>query len=79
MIVYRTQASSGDEWVTHWQPTVGAARKTARELVAAGFTDPHVDRVDVPSGREGLVLALNHATAHRMNWDGEPVASGVSR
>ena len=74
MIVYRTQASSGETWVTHWEPTAEAARKTARSLVAAGFTDPHVDRVDVPGGRDGLVLALNHADVHRMNWDGEPVS-----
>ena len=74
MIVYRTQASSGETWVTHWEPTAAAARKTARNLVAAGFTDPHVNRVDVPGGGDGLVLALNHADVHRMNWDGEPVS-----
>lgn len=71
MIAYRVQASTGETWATHWETNAAAARKTARGMIAAGMVDVHVDRVDVPTGREGIVEALNHADANRINWDGE--------
>ena len=74
MIVYRVQASSGETWATQWEPTIDAARKTARGIAAAGFADVHIDKLDVGTGREALVEALNHADTNRINWDGEEVA-----
>jgi hypothetical protein len=68
VILYRLQISYGDGWATQWFGTVAEARSTARDCTE---WETHIDKVDIPPGKEGLILALNNADVHRINWDGE--------
>ena len=79
VIVYRTQASSGESWATQWSQTQQEATRLAGQLVAAGYTSPHVDRIELGTGKEAIVLSLNHAGVSRINWEGEPVALTAAR
>lgn len=76
MILYRVQGGAGDSWVTQWEPTLADARATAAALDEAGYAPVHVDRVDVPTAKAGLVEALNLSEANRTNWPGEEVSRG---
>lgn len=73
MILYRTQACSGDSWVSEWNATAAEAKSDARKLVAAGYHSPHVDKIELGTSRESIVQALNHADVSRINWDGEEI------
>ena len=73
MILYRTQACSGDHWVTQWRATVVEAKTDVRGLVAAGYHSPHVDKIELGTSRESIVQALNHSDVNRINWDGDEV------
>ena len=73
MIFYRTQVSNSESWVTQWEATAADARAVAKRLVAAGYHSPHVDKIEIDPNRESILQALNHASVHRMNWDGEEI------
>lgn len=73
VILYRAQASSGDSWATEWSSNQADAKKLAKALVSAGYHSPHVDRIEIGADRDSIVAALNHATVHRINWDGEEI------
>lgn len=70
MILYRVQAHLGNTWSTQWLLTLADARAEAKDL--AEF-DRHIDKIEIPTGREGIMLALNNADVNRVNWPGEPV------
>lgn len=74
MIVYRTEASTGDGLVNHFDATLAEAKKTRAEL-ADVYAEVRLERVEVPPGREGIVLALNAASASSVIWEGERVSS----
>ena len=73
MIFYRAQVSSGDTWVTQWEATTADARATVKKLTAAGYHSPHIDKIEIEPNRESILQALNHASVHRINWDGEQI------
>lgn len=70
-MLYRVQASTGPDWVTEWAPRQDQARALVRDLEEAGFADVQVDKMEVPTSREGLALALNRSQDNRTNWPGE--------
>ena len=73
MIVYRVEASTGDSFVTQWEPRLDMARSTVRDLKDAGYKDPHIDKIELGTSREAVVRAMNHAHVSRVNWDGEQI------
>lgn len=73
MIVYRIEASTGDSFVTQWNSRLEDARKTAQSLEDAGYITPRIDRVEVGTGKESIVAALNFAHVSRSIWPGDPV------
>ena len=69
MILYRTQAHMGLNWSNTWFGTQAEADDGLAEVGEAGF-EGHVDQVEVPTDKEGLIAALNAAGDNRMNWPG---------
>ena len=72
MILYRLQASDGETWYTLWFPTLATAKATEKDFDQTVF-EVKIDKIDIPSGRDGLALALNNAEVNRMNWPGEEI------
>ena len=73
MIVYRVQATDGNgEWVTVFRARLKEAQGERDELRDI-YPTVHMDKVEIPRGRDGLCEALNHATVNRTNWPGEEV------
>lgn len=74
MILYRVQAINPEagEWSTVWVSTQAIAKQTAKDFDTETY-EVKIDKIDIPSGRDGLVLALNHAEVNRINWPGEEV------
>ena len=70
MILYRTQAHTGLDWLSEWFGTLIEAEAKLDALAEHG-REGYIDQVDVPTNREGLIFALNHADAHRMNFPGK--------
>jgi len=70
MILYRTQAHTGLDWLSEWSGTLIEAEAKLDELAELGL-EGHIDQVDVPTNRDGLIFAMNHADAHRMNYPGK--------
>jgi len=73
VIVYRTEASTGDGLVHHFDATLEEAKRTRASLVEV-YAEVRLERVEIPPGREGIVAALNMATASAVNWEGERIA-----
>lgn len=75
MILYRVQVVTVDDdsWMTEWYPSQSVAKQRARMLAEAYHDSPlpKIDRVNVPTSKEGLCWAMNHADMHRMNFEGE--------
>lgn len=76
MKVYRVQATSASasdqQWVTAWAATLAEAKAQARYLRDA-YDEVVVEQMEVGSGREGLVEALNFADVNRTTWPGQRV------
>lgn len=73
MILYRLQITAGPDWMTAWFTTVAEGR---RELAACEKrkTEARLDKIDVPTDKEGLAWAMNLADANQMNFEGDLIA-----
>ena len=78
MILYRITADDptsehDDNLRVHWSPRRADAIADARRVHRVLNCDVWVDKMEVPTGRDGLAEALNQSTVHRPNWPGELV------
>jgi hypothetical protein len=78
MILYRLQIADDQDWINAWF-TTAAEGKT--ELVACGKRnkEARLDKIDVPTDKEGLAWAMNMADANQMNFEGDLVARTTSK
>ena len=56
--------------VTEWTGTLIEAEAKLDAVGKLGL-EGHVDQVEVPTDKAGLLFAMNHADAHRMNYPGK--------
>jgi hypothetical protein len=75
VILYRVQAvyPVAEDWATIWAATLAAAKAVAKDFEDSHFVEVTIDKVKIPSGRDGQVDALNHAEVNRINWPGEEI------
>lgn len=73
MICYRVQAFIDTDWVNSWCPTLAEAKSVLKDCARQGWR-ARLDKVDVPTSREGLCAALNLADANHLNFTGELIA-----
>lgn len=72
MILYRVQVFIGTDWETLWTSTKAEAQDALDSF--EGEHEARLDKIEVPTNREGLAEALNRADANHMNFEGELVA-----
>lgn len=73
MILYRLQIAEGPDWINAWFTTMAEGKQTLRACQKRGV-EARLDRIDVPTDKEGLAEAMNLADANYMNYEGERVA-----
>lgn len=73
MILYRIQIEDGPDWINLWVTTAAQGRK---ELVACEQRQKvaRLDKIDVPTDKEGLAWAMNMADTNQMNFEGDLIA-----
>lgn len=67
MILYRLQSYPGtDDWANEWHPTAEDGKRALRKATESELP-ARLEKIDVPTGREGMCEFLNTADANHMN------------